>query len=245
MNKVTKVVGKQQALKLASTCITHSILFEVEPLPDGLCAFFVRKGDERILFDKYAVICRSKQTRIESGIVHAESLARAINQVRNGAWRGCYVGSHDANIVLAADEVEHVDQVGEEGESGFIIRPEVVDGAVVSYVCEEWVNGDIVDSTNGVYSWARRWISDNHAGHWSRRYSLNELCDLWNEVLVLPLDKFGVHLTVPFMFFPAGASIYDVQNLIMDANPLFADIAYDCLIGDDHWLRKQAIEAVA
>ncbi|ELN4741008.1 hypothetical protein RZ737_004813 [Escherichia coli] len=234
MNYVSKIVGKKEALSLAQLCIHTSAFVEVTPLPDDQYEVRVKKDQERVLYERFLVIGQGKETRQEGGLVYALDMPSAVNAVRKSSGRACYVGTHNATCSLQVDEVEYVDYVGEDSDSGFIIRPDVVDGVVVGYLGEEWVNGDIVDTTNGAYPWIRRWISDNHAGHWRRRYSLNELIDIWNEVQGLPLV--GNLLVEPFMFFPAGASVRDVLLLIMDANHLF--ITVDGVIGEEHWLRK-------
>lgn len=240
MKFVSKIVEKVEALRLAQICINGSIFMEVMPLPDDQYEVSVRKDQERVLFDKFLVIGRGKETRLEGGIVSALTQADAVNSVRCG--RGCYVGTHNADNTLKADQVEYVDFIGEESDddenadSGFIIRPYVVDGVVMSYIGEEWMRGDIVDTTTGAYSWVRRWISDQHVDHWKRRYSLSRLIDLWNEVVGLPLV--GEKLAESFMFFPVGACPKDVVQLICEVNPLF--ISVKSSVGDDHWLRRQA-----
>jgi hypothetical protein len=233
MNYVSKIVGKKEALSLAQLCIHSSAFVEITPLPDDQYEVRVKKDQERVLHERFLVIGQGKETRQEGGLVYALDMPSAVNAVRKSTGRACYVGTHNATCCLQAHEVEYVDYVGEDSDSGFIIRPDVVDGEVKGYLGEEWVNGDIVDTTSGAYPWIRRWISDNHADHWSRRYSLNELIDIWNEVQGLPLV--GNRLAEPFMFFPAGALVRDVLLLIMDANHHF--IAVDGLIDEEHWLR--------
>lgn len=240
MNKVSKVVGKQDALRLSKICINSSIFVEVLPLPDDLFEVSVKKEHERILFDKFMVICRNPGIRLEYGIKHALTMAEAVNSLRHGVRRACYVGTHDASGFLLPDQVEHVDIVGEEGETGFIIRPHFEGDVVVSYIGEEWVNGDIVDTTDGAYSWVRRWISDNHVDHWKRRYGLNDLVEIWNQLGEVEKDEFGVHLAEPFMFFPAGANIFDVRLLIEEVNPLFAMAEGDDFIGPEHAIFNSA-----
>ncbi|MDG1580901.1 hypothetical protein [Pseudomonas sp. GOM6] len=240
MNYVSKIVGKVEALRLAQICINGSIFMEVMPLPDDQYEVSVRKDQERVLFDKFLVIGRGKETRLEGGIVSALTEADAVNSVRCG--RGCYVGTHNADNTLKADQVEYVDFIGEESDddenadSGFIIRPYVVDGVVMSYIGEEWMRGDIVDTTTGAYSWVRRWISDQHVDHWKRRYSLSRLIDIWNEVVGLPLV--GEKLAEPFMIFPVGASMTDVLLFLLDTCPQF--ISVKGKVEEDHWLRRQA-----
>lgn len=236
MKFVSKVVDKNAALSLAQVCISHSAFVEVMPLPDDLYEVSVKRENESFLNDKFLVITRKKGLRIEPGIVYGITMTGAINKVRAGAYRACYVGTHNASNTLEPDQVEHVDIVGEEGESGFIIRP--YHGAVVSYIGEEWVNGDIVDTIDGSYGAVRRWISDNHAGHWRRRYSLEDLIWLWNEFGKVGKNAAGVLTTEPFMFFPEGANVYDVKRLFEEVDPLFVPEVLPDVIPADHPLWK-------
>jgi len=238
MSFVSKIVSKNEALRLAQICINGSILVEVMPFPDDEYQVTVRKDQERVLFDKFLVIRQGSETRIEGGIAHTVTLAEAVNGVRPCIGRGCYVGSHDICRILKPDQVELIDYLGEEdagGKSGFIIRPHVVDGEITRYLVEEWVHGDIVKTLTGAYPAVRRWISDQHADHWKRRYTLESLIDIWNEVLEIPLV--GEKLAESFMFFPHGACLQDVLMLIREANPLFKQVTG--VVDGKHYLRKQ------
>lgn len=179
-------------------------------------------------------------------IAHAEDMAHAIEQARN-AYPGCrvnWIASHGANWFLAQGQAEHV-AMDEDGEWGFIIRfdvPEEVDGDCklddYSYRVEEWRGGDIVDTYDAPsYQAAREWISREHSGHCSNRYSLAALCDLWNDLSDTPVTD-GGYLDQAFMFFPRGVNREEVWRWFESVNPDFKAGEAGGFIGEGHPYRQ-------
>lgn len=235
---VSKFVNLSSALELSQKCIKESAFIEVLPLPDGLYEISVRVDRAALLDEKYRVILRADAAS-EVSDVSAFDLAKAADAVRESGKRVCYVGSHCIGSYLEAGTVEHVD-MDEDGENGFIIRPEVEDGEVKFYKVEEWMGSDVVDQYYGSYSAVREWISDNHQGHCQRRYSMPQLCDLWNELANVPVagDGNGMYLNDAFLFFPAGTHVHDVWHFFEACNPLFLVGDAGSTIDKDHPYRS-------
>jgi hypothetical protein len=237
MNKfVSKLVNVSSALELAQKCIKESAFIEVMPLTDGLFEISVRVDRASLLDETYRVILRADSAR-ESSDVSAFNLAKAAEAARENEMRVCFVGSHCCGSYLDEGTVEHVD-MDEDGEYGFIIRPEFEDGELKIYKVEEWVDSDIVDQSYGSYSAVREWISDNHQGHCQRRYSMTHLCDLWNRLADVPVTEDGEYLDDAFLFFPAGAHVHDVWRFFEVCNPHFMVGEAGRTIGKDHPYRS-------
>ena len=166
------------------------------------------------------------------------SLAGAVEPIDSGSltesarlFRGvqlnqsvCYVGSHEADITIPLDSLEYVHWC-DNTHTGFIIRPEAqtVDGlpTLDQYKVEEWVEGDIVDQDYCEdYQGARSWINREQASHCNRRYTLNQLCDLWNRLGDVPVDE-DDHTEEAFLFFPVGVHREDIWHWFESANPSF------------------------
>lgn len=237
MTYVSKNVVQDRALLLAEQCIKQSIYFEVMPLPDGLYEVSVKEDSSRILHESYLVIHRAKDVVTEE-VVLSFSEASAASSIRQNQGRVCFVGTHSVDARLSAGQFETID-MDDESESGFIIRPQAEEGTALTYKGEEWIEGDIVDCFYaGSYSEVRRWVSDNHASHWGRRYTMNALCDLWNELSDILVDEDGELLDERFMFFPKGSHVHDVWHLFEEANPAFLSGEAGSFIGRDHKYRS-------
>lgn len=236
MTYASKTMTRATAFVMIERCIAESAFVEAWPLPGDLYELSVKKDRKDILNQDYVVVLRGPGP-VNCETVNAFDLSSALALLTADLKKVCYVGSYtkgDTVEIGSYELVFHDDEL----ETGFIIRAEEGEGGECCYKVEEWMNGDIVDQFYSKdYQGARIWISENLDDHCARRFSMQDLCELWNKFADVPVSEGAEFTEGAFLFFPAGTPTYDIGHFFMSCNPNFIVGEAGRYIGPRHKFR--------
>lgn len=75
----------------------------------------------------------------------------------------------------------------------------------------------------------------------SKRYSMDELCDLWNKLADVPVTPDGTRTDESFVHFPTGTSLHTIWHWFEAQNPSFIVGEAGKSIGTDHPFRAVSL----
>jgi hypothetical protein len=232
----SKTMSKASAFVISQRCIAESAYVEICPLPDDFYELSVKSDRKELLNEEY-VLLKSGAGQSTYEVISAFDLSSALSKCKFSE-DVCFIGSHVNDSFIPEGSIETI-YYDSEVESGFIIRVEVDEGLCNCYKVEEWVNGDIVDQHYAIdYKCARFWISAQFTDHCSRRYSLQDLCELWNQLADVVVSEDAELTEESFLFFPAGAHVHAIWRFFEACNPLFLVGEAGRWIGPDHKYRS-------
>lgn len=151
-----------------------------------------------------------------------------------------YAVSYAEGDFAASKYAEQVDWDCE-SLSGFLLGAVTDDGEIANpemgpYCVQvaEHRNRDLVDEhTFTNYEGARLWLAGEYLEHAQWRYTMRDLCALWNDLRDVPVNDED-ELDEPFMFFPEGVHREDVWRWFEAVNPKFIVGEAGSYIGPGH-----------
>ncbi len=180
--------------------------------------------------------------RQEAFVCYAGSLADAGKLTKDVSPHAFinYAASYGECSFAASKYAEQVDW-DSENLSGFTLGAVTDDGDEADPEKEPYCvqvaehrKRDIVDEFTSLnYEGARLWLAGEYLEHARWRYSLRDLCAIWNDLASVPVTEDG-ELDEPFMFFPEGVQREDVWRWFEVVNPSFVVGEAGSRIGRDH-----------